>query len=115
MGGTKAHAVEKAHAGDAAGTQNTTTKVGDPNDVCGNMKEIENITDFNKMISENKNVVIDFTAAWCPPCTMINPEFCKLGDKGEYENVKFFKCDVDVCTECAEQAGIVGMPTFQFF
>lgn len=38
-------------------------------------------------------IVIDFTAVWCPPCRFIAPIFVELAKK--HLDVVFFKVDVD--------------------
>ena len=39
-------------------------------------------------------IVIDFTASWCPPCRMIAPVFADLAKKFMSSAI-FFKVDVD--------------------
>jgi len=32
---------------------------------------------FNRVIKSNKLVLVKFWASWCPPCSVLNPEFKK--------------------------------------
>ena len=70
---------------------------------------------FDQAIAEStdKLLVIDFTAAWCPPCKMIAPKFEAMA--AEFTDVVFKKVDVDVNFEAAQEAGIQAMPTFKFY
>lgn len=61
----------------------------------------------------DKLVVVDFTAAWCPPCKMIAPKFEEMSK--EFTDVIFYKVDVDENDETAEANGIQAMPTFIFY
>mgnify|MGYP000575829793 CR=1 FL=1 len=37
------------------------------------MEYIKTKAEFEKLINENQNVVIDFFAEWCGPCKMLGP------------------------------------------
>lgn len=63
--------------------------------------------------AEQKLVVVDFTATWCGPCTMIAPFFKQLSTK--YPNAVFLKVDVDKCPGTAAANEVTSMPTFLFF
>lgn len=58
------------------------------------------------------NLVIDFTATWCPPCKMIGPIFEEMAKDPAYQSFVFMKCDVDDAKEVARLCEISSMPTF---
>ncbi|EFJ33290.1 hypothetical protein SELMODRAFT_84729 [Selaginella moellendorffii] len=67
---------------------------------------------FSELTSNPKKLVsavVDFTAAWCPPCKMIAPFFNDLSKT--YDSVVFLKVDVD---QLQASFLIEGMPTFVF-
>ena len=64
---------------------------------------------FEKTISENKTVLIDFWASWCGPCKMIAPHVEKLSE--ELDNVAVCKANVDEEAEFAASFGINSIPT----
>lgn len=67
-------------------------------------------SEFEKIIIENKNIILYFTATWCGPCQRIFPHFNRLSS--EYTNVKFVKIDVDHFPEICDTYKINSMPTF---
>ncbi|EFJ15927.1 hypothetical protein SELMODRAFT_155546 [Selaginella moellendorffii] len=68
---------------------------------------------FSELTSNPKKLaVVDFTAAWCPPCKMIAPFFNDLSKT--YDSVVFLKVDVDQLQDVAAEWRIEGMPTFVF-
>ena len=75
---------------------------------------LETLAEFEEA-TKDAVCVVDFTAAWCPPCQMIGPKFVELAEGGEYPNVAFHMVDVDANAEAAEKAGIEAMPTFLFY
>ncbi len=77
--------------------------------------ELADDSEFVDHLSDagQKLVVVDFTASWCGPCTMIAPFFKQLSVK--YPNAVFLKVDVDKCPGTAAANEVNSMPTFIFF
>jgi len=73
------------------------------------MKHIKTQAEFEALIKENNNVIIDFYATWCGPCKMLAPIFEQVA--AEKENVTFVKVDVDEAGELANLFGITSIPT----
>jgi thioredoxin 1 len=79
----------------------------------GGYTNITSISEFDKLVSSNTYVMIDFTATWCPPCKMIAPFFERAAAENASEgNVAFVKIDVDAQQELAQRFNITAMPTF---
>ncbi len=68
----------------------------------------------NEVLDANLPVLVDFTAAWCGPCKMVDPIIKQLA--GEWEGkVKVLKCDADQNPNVLLQYGIMGIPTVMLF
>merc|ERR1712070_567024 len=77
-------------------------------------KELTTKAEFDETLKDEKLVVVDFTAAWCPPCQMIAPKFVELSETvNDYATL--VKVDVDENGETSQACGINCMPTFQFY
>ena len=66
-----------------------------------------------KVLKNNKKVLVDFYADWCGPCRMLSPiieEIAKEND--EYE---FVKVNVDDCPEVSRKYGVMSIPTLIVF
>ncbi|GCA62586.1 thioredoxin [Kipferlia bialata] len=77
--------------------------------------EITSGADFNTYLeqSEDKLLVIDFFATWCPPCKAITPFFAQLSET-HGAKANFIKVDVDQHGQLAQAFGVRAMPTFVF-
>jgi thioredoxin 1 len=58
-------------------------------------------------------VVVDFTAAWCPPCRMMDPILAELAQ--ERPDLRFVSLDVDANHDTAARHAVLSMPTFMVF
>ncbi|KAE8366314.1 thioredoxin-like protein [Aspergillus caelatus] len=79
------------------------------------VSEITSYAQFQQLINGDKPVVIDFWATWCGPCRVISPVFEKLSNTGSFDNVLFYKVDVDQQEQVSQEVGIRAMPTFVLF
>jgi thioredoxin 1 len=66
-----------------------------------------------EVLESEKPVLVDFTAAWCPPCRVMNPLLEELA--ADREDLKIVSVDVDSEQELAVRYGVLGMPTFMLF
>ncbi|MEM2282801.1 MAG: thioredoxin [Candidatus Hadarchaeales archaeon] len=71
-------------------------------------------TDFDEVVRNNRFVVVDFWAPWCPPCRALAPVMEELSK--EYEGrVQMVKINVDQHRVKAKEYGIMSIPTLLFF
>lgn len=69
--------------------------------------------EFKEAVLEQSNLsVIDFWATWCGPCQMLSPIVDEVSK--EYEDVNFYKVNVDEEPELTMQFGIKSIPTLAF-
>jgi thioredoxin 1 len=71
-------------------------------------------SDFDKQISGNKPVFVDFWAAWCGPCRTMEPVVERLAAKYGGRMV-FGKLNVDEESELATRYDVQSIPMFMVF
>ena len=68
-----------------------------------------NAQDFEKTITDNNLVFVDFWATWCGPCRAFGPTFEAASE--ENPDIIFGKVDIDANQDLASAAGIQAVPT----
>ncbi len=67
-----------------------------------------------KVLKADQPIIVDFWAAWCPPCHAIAPYYERLS--AEYAGkIGFAKLDVDQHPNTPSRLGVQGIPTFLVF
>lgn len=62
---------------------------------------------------DNKKVIIDFYATWCPPCKIIHKELLKY-DKIKDKSISIYKVDIDKEKDLMERFAINRLPTLMY-
>lgn len=68
---------------------------------------------LHEVVSENKNVVVQYSASWCGNCRIMKPKFKK--ESRENENVTFVLVDAEKFPESRKLATVDNLPTFAAF
>lgn len=69
---------------------------------------------FNKVINDDKPVLVDFHAEWCGPCKMMAPELQRFAQNNK-DAVRVIKVDIDINQPTANHYQIQGVPTLILF
>ena len=80
------------------------------------MTQIPTVTDDGfaaEVLESERPVLVDFTAAWCPPCRVMKPVLSELA--AEREDLRIVQLDVDDHQRTAAEYGVLSMPTFILF
>ena len=67
----------------------------------------------SQALAANQTTVVDFWAAWCPPCRALAPSIEALAT--ERTDIVVGKLDVDGHPEIAERYGVSSIPTVLVF
>ncbi|AWH96122.1 thioredoxin [Dietzia psychralcaliphila] len=69
--------------------------------------------DFEKTVTENNIVLVDFWAEWCGPCKAFGPVFEKVS--GKNPELTFAKVDTDAEQQLGAMLQIQSIPTLMAF
>lgn len=71
-------------------------------------------SNFVDTVSDDKPVVVDFSAVWCGPCRISMPTYTKWAESYSDKAV-WGKVDIDEAPSLAEKYGIASVPTVIVF
>jgi len=76
---------------------------------------IDSVEQFNKIIetSEERLLILDFYADWCPPCKELEPILEKIA-KEESDMISIYKINIDQNRELSNSFRISGVPHVAF-
>jgi thioredoxin 1 len=66
-----------------------------------------------RVLEADRLAVVDFWAAWCPPCRAMKPVLDELAN--ERPELAFFSLDADSNRQTVIENGVLSMPTFLVF
>lgn len=70
------------------------------------------LKEFNKEVSENENVIVDFYADWCTPCKQLDPILEEI--ENEY-NTKILKINIEESIDLVNEYKIMKIPSLYFY
>lgn len=79
-------------------------------------RHVQPVTDADfaaRVLESERPVVVDFWAAWCPPCRAMNPVIEELAL--EHPELAFVALDADANRQTVVEQGVLSMPTFLVF
>ena len=79
-----------------------------------NLLEITDANFEKEVLQSPLPVLVDFTAAWCPPCRAIAPHVAAIA-AAQTATLKVGTCDVDGNSELTAKLDIRAMPTLMVF
>ncbi len=68
---------------------------------------------LNKVLIENANVMVQFSAGWCGNCRLMKPKFKRLSS--ENEEIAFVLADAEKFPASRKLASVKNLPTFAIF
>jgi thioredoxin 1 len=78
------------------------------------LQHTSDATFADDVLASGTPVLVEFTAAWCPPCKMIAPVLERMALE-QTGRMRVVALDVDENPETTRRYGVMGMPTLALF
>jgi thioredoxin 1 len=78
------------------------------------LPETTDATFATDVLASELPVLVDFTADWCPPCTMVTPVLERLADE-QAGRLRVVSLDSDANPLTVRDYQVMGMPTMALF
>jgi thioredoxin 1 len=78
--------------------------------------DLLNVTDDSftaEVLESEQPVLVDFWAAWCPPCRVMHPVLAELA--ADRDDLRVVKVDAEANVATAARYSVLAMPTFVLF
>ena len=72
------------------------------------------LADYDKLVTSDKYVLVDFTAKWCGPCKKMLPMIHKVCDEKK-EKVTLVEVDADINKNLLKEKGIGSIPHLELY
>ena len=82
--------------------------------MAGTLPTTSDATFADDVLASETPVLVEFTAAWCPPCRMIAPVLAQIAAE-QTGRLRVVAIDVDENPLTARAYGVMGMPTMALF
>jgi thioredoxin 1 len=70
--------------------------------------------DINKLISDNKVLILDFSATWCEPCKVMAPVMNEI-EKEQAGKIKIIQVDYDINRNLSNSLNVYEIPFLQIY
>ena len=77
------------------------------------LRQIDEASWEAEVLQHPGRVVVDFYAAWCPPCRALAPLLDRFAE--QHDDVKFVKVDTDADEDLSTRYGVRTIPTLVSF
>lgn len=78
------------------------------------MRAVTDVTFAEEVLQAGGTVIVDFWAAWCPPCRALEPVLQRIAD-AHPTGVTIVKIDADENPEAVARYGALSLPTLKVF
>src|SRR5688572_24385603 len=70
---------------------------------------------FEKVLNENRLVIVKYYADWCGTCRLFSPKFKRLSGDERFQNITFLDVNAEKNPAARKKAGVDNLPFFAVF